>query len=110
MKKVFISGAYSASTEEGILRNVNEAIDMGNYLIGLGYNVFVPHLSHLQHQRQEQTYEKWMDICFDWILCCDYLLRLPNESPGGDREVAFAIKNNIPVFYNADELTIYDLI
>ena len=104
MIRIYVAGPYTADTPEKILANVNKAVDVGNQLLDLGFNVFVPHLSHYQHERKHQDYEKWLEIDFDWILACDCLLRLEGKSSGGDREVKYAEENNIPVFYSLKEL------
>ena len=100
----YIAAPYTAPTEELKVQNVNNAIKIGNELIDLGFNVFVPHLSHYQHTMKNQPYEKWMEIDFDWLSSCDYLIRLSGESKGADREVEFALAHNIKVFYSVQDL------
>ena len=55
-----------------------------------------------------RPYEDWIRLDKEWVLRCDYLLRLPGESNGADGEVQLAVKNNIPVFYSIMELTAYN--
>ena len=38
------------------------------------------------------------------ILKCDAVLRLPGKSKGADSDVLIALQNNIPVFYELDDL------
>ena len=57
-------------------------------------------------------YEQWMDFDFSLIEHCDAVVRLNAEhgeyfqehSPGADREVEFALRNDIPVFYGIEAL------
>ena len=44
-------------------------------------------------------YERWMEYDYGWLAVCDALLRLPGTSRGATREVRFANKRGIPVFY-----------
>ena len=97
---IYVAGPYSGDAQG----NTDRAIDVGNRLINVGFNVYVPHLSHYMHARQQRHYEDWMRIDFDWITRCDALYRMPGDSSGGDREVEFAKKMHIPVFYSVEAL------
>jgi len=101
---VYVAGAYSAPTEERVRANVNAALDAGDLLEDAGLRAFVPHLSHYRHLRRPRDYEHWMSIDFDWITRCDALLRLPSQSSGGDREVEFATRYGMPVFYDVEHV------
>lgn len=91
---VYVAGPYSKGD---VMVNIREAMRMGQVLIDAGYVVFVPHLSAFQHLVDHRPYREWLDYDFRVILCCDAVLRLPGESPGADEEVAFAVRNGIPV-------------
>jgi hypothetical protein len=43
---------------------------------------------------------------FEWLKCCDAVLRLPGESTGADREVALAKELGIPVYYSIADIPI----
>ena len=49
-------------------------------------------------------YEEMMEYCFETILRCGAILRLPGKSSGADREVEFARDNNIPVYISVDQV------
>jgi hypothetical protein len=51
-----------------------------------------------------RPYQDWIKFDLDWILKCDYLLRLDGESKGADDEVGFASEHNIPVFYQIEAM------
>jgi hypothetical protein len=71
----------------------------------LGCIPFCPHLTALwDFVDQSMGYEDWMQICFAWIPQCHGVMRIPGESSGADREVAFAESLGIPVFYSLDEI------
>jgi len=105
MKKVYVAGPYS-SGDTAV--NVAEAIKAGNRIVAAGHAPFVPHLCHFMHMLEPQHYEVWMKIDFAWVTACDALVRLPGDSPGADREVALALKNNIPVYFGVDEFLTSD--
>jgi hypothetical protein len=56
------------------------------------------------HLAFPKSYEEWMARDFDLVAGCDALFRMPGESPGADREVAFAESNGILVFEDKDRL------
>jgi hypothetical protein len=43
--------------------------------------------------------EHWLAWDFQWLSVCDALVRLPGESKGADREVAFCAERGVPVFH-----------
>ena len=74
-----------------------------NTLIEAGIIPFVPHttlLIQLLHPREQNF---WYDYDLYLLDRCDYLLRLPGESPGADIEVAYAHRHDIPVFEGTAE-------
>jgi nucleoside 2-deoxyribosyltransferase len=101
---VYVAGPYSAPTPEAIEANVATAIDAGNILIDAGLDVRIPHLSHFQHARKARHYEAWMALDFRELARCDALFRVHGDSPGADREVAFAETQGLPVFHSIAEV------
>ena len=84
--------------------NVRNAVMWAEVLWHAGYDALVPHLGAFWHMHYHHTYEEWMRLDFNYLLRCDALYRLPGESPGSDREVAFAKERGIPVFEDMDTL------
>ena len=101
MKKVFISSPYTLGD---VSANVRKQMDVFDELMDLGFAPFCPLLFHFQHIVHPRQYEDWLQIDLEYLSVCDYLLRLPGESAGADREVEFAKANNIPVAYSIAEL------
>ena len=101
MIKVYISSPYS---EGDPIENVKRQTDMANILIDLGYNPFIPLLSHYIHIENPKPYFTWLRILSDWIPACDALLRLPGNSQGADFEEHLAKICDVPVFYSVEEL------
>ena len=87
MRHVYVAGPYTAPTPEGVVRNVEVAIDAANRLLDAGLWPYVPHLSHYLHARKARDYEAWLGLDLAVLGRMDALLRLPGESRGADREV-----------------------
>lgn len=101
MIKVYIASPYTLGD---VAVNVKRQIDVADELILLGFAPYVPLYSHFQHMVHPRPYETWIKLDLEWVKVCDCLLRLEGESSGADKEVEFARKNGIPVFYSFREL------
>ena len=101
MIKVYIASPY---TKGDAAVNVKRQIDTANKLMNIGYVPFTPLLYHFQHMIHPRPSEDWMIIDLEWLECCTCLLRLDGESPGADREVAYAKQKGIPVFHSIDDI------
>ena len=105
MKKVFISGPY---TMGDVAQNVKNAMDIANDLINLGYAPYCPHLTHFLHMNHYQDYGTWLRLDLSFLEGCQYLIRLPGDSSGADKEVELAKSRGLPIFYSLDELVAYE--
>lgn len=101
MKIVYIACPYTLGD---VAVNVRNSFEMAEQLANLEFLTFNPLQSHFQHMVFPHTWDYWMDLDLNWLRKCDCLLRLSGESKGADREVAFALDNNIPVYYTVKEL------
>lgn len=105
---VYVSGPLTA--EGKYFQNIGNALDAATELLQAGLAPYVPHLNYFWEAQAgsavnwENNYRVWIDMDFAWIDKCDALLRLPGASGGGDREVAYAQRNGIPVFYNVQDV------
>jgi hypothetical protein len=90
----YISGPYSNGDTAIHVRNAMEAYHI---LSDRGYYPYCPHVTHFLHMHHPRGYEFWMDQDLLWVAKCDFLVRLPGESSGADREVNRAIELKIPV-------------
>jgi hypothetical protein len=94
MLKVYVAGPLSGN----VAANVRAALLAAGRVLDLGCAPFVPHATWLWDLVAPRPYEDWIAYDLVWVAACDCLLRLPGHSPGGDREVAFALAHGIPVF------------
>lgn len=103
MKKlVYIAGPL---TKGDVAINIRNATSVWKRLRLSGLiTPICPHWSFLADIVGCVNYESWMDYDFDLIQRCDAILRIPGESSGADREVAFAKRHRIPVFTSETEL------
>lgn len=95
MRRVYIAGPY---TQGDTAINVRTALGAAQELLLAGWAPYVPHLTHFWHLVYPGPYEHWAALGIVWLEVADALVRLPGESPGADREVAFARDHGIPVY------------
>lgn len=85
---------------------VRESMPVFEWLLDHDYTPFMPQWSVIAEIVKSLPYEKWMEYDLRVIRYCDALVRLLGESPGADRECAFAEEIGIPVFqWDADGMT-----
>ena len=99
--KVYVAGPYTGGD---VVVNVRSAIAACDKLLELGLAPFCPHLFHFWHLLFPHSYQEWLDLDNQFVICCDALLRIPGRSDGADQEVELARRNNIPVFYTIEQL------
>lgn len=105
-KFVYIAGPY---TDPDLVVNTHSAIIAGNIAAERGYCVFIPHQTLLWHMIKPHDYEFWMQQDLGWITKCDYLIRLPGDSVGADREVELAKGLGIQVFNSPFQLPVINI-
>ena len=96
-KLVYIASPY---TFGDLAVNVRRQIFNAEYIRDAGFVPEVPLLSHFWHMISPHNYEYWMQLDLDKLEHCDCLVRLSGESKGADREVEYAKKLGIPVYYS----------
>ena len=99
--RIYIAGPYTAPDP---CINTNVALKMADTLWELGYAPFVPHLCHFWHTMSPHPYEMWTEYVAEFLSSCDAVLRIPGDSTGSDKEVAYAKNLGIPVFYSLSTL------
>jgi hypothetical protein len=105
---VFVTGPYSAPTEEGVRRNIERAIETGRVVFRKGYYALVPHLLvrpfyDPADDAGEFGYEPLMQYTLSLVPRCDLLL-LYDHSPGADREWRLAESLGKPVYFSVRDL------
>jgi hypothetical protein len=101
---IYIAGPYSSDP----VGNTRRAIEAGERCWDMGGAPIVPHLSMLWDLLEPSPHSTWMERDLQVIARCDAAIRLAGESPGADREVAYARELVIPVYVqNADDDGLY---
>jgi len=98
--KVYVAGPYTPDPKA----NVRIAIEWAEELLRLGFYPFIPHLSHYWHAVHPHDYEVWLDYDLEWLKACDCVFRFGGQSPGADREIAYAEKLGKSVYYDLNDL------
>ena len=98
---VYISSPYTKG-DQAI--NVRNQMVMTDELMTKGFCTITPLYTHFQHMIRPRNYEDWMKVDLELVRRCDVVLRLPGESSGADKEVAYAEKLGIPVVHALWEL------
>jgi len=100
--RVYVAGPLTAGKT---LKNIPNAIKVGNDLLERGFVPFIPHLNVFwEFIYPHHPDSVWLAYDKQWLGVCHALLRLPGESPGADGEVDFAAERDIPVFYHISDL------
>lgn len=102
---VYVSGPIT--TGGNVPVNVRRGIEAAVSLMDLGYVAICPHEKAFgMEMLSPRSYEEWMEYDFRCIEASDAVFRMPGESVGGDREVEYAVKIGVPVYYSLDMLTL----
>lgn len=106
--KIYVAGAYSASTWEDKQVNTDKAVEIGVQLILKGHNPFIPHLTHYVDKMAIDNninipWEKWIQIDDEWLCLCDGFL-LISHSRGADMELKRAKELGKKIYYSLDEI------
>lgn len=100
MAKVFIIGPYQSDPPAG----VRNAIAAADWLIDLGLVPVIPHLTLYWDIVSPKPRECWLWYAQALLRGCDFALRLPGKSDGGDIEQWLAKYRRIPVFHSISAL------
>lgn len=101
--RIYIIGPISYNPERGLKR----ALETAELLIGLGFNVFVPHLfTKWDELLYKHPWDFWMEFDDQWMELCHAVFYIDPEieSKGSLLEVAAAARRDIPVFTDIDNL------
>lgn len=113
MIKCYIASPYSNGDKQ---ENVNLQMDVANELLNHGYAPFVPTLSHYMELRNPRKEHDWLKLDFEFLACCDVLIRIRPlkddveiASAGADKEEAYARSLGIPTFsfHTIEEMCLY---
>lgn len=102
MKKVYLSGKYSSSTQQGILDNISHALHHAVIVAKAGVHPIVPHTSF----PGAATYGAVMQVCRAQLLDCHAIYLIPGweDSPGAVQERDWAVSVGMPVLNSIHEV------
>ena len=108
MKKVYIAGALN-SDAVGYIKNMNTMLVHADVVRRAGFAVYVPCLDFVMGLLSgDYQYHDYFNNSQPFLLSCDAVYVCPHSenSKGTQSEIETAIKNNIPVVWNVDELRV----
>ena len=100
MKKLIYIAAPYAHPDP--IENTNKVIKIAEQVIQAGHIPYIPHLNLLWHIVVPHPPEFWYAYDLAILKRCDALLLVEGLSEGVEREVQFAIDNNILIIYGID--------
>lgn len=99
--RIYIACPYSKGD---IAMNVRNACLAADEVAAKGHYPFIPILTHFWHMINPHPYEFWLDQDMEWLKVCDAVLRLPGESVGADKEVAWAQEHGLMIYHSVFEI------
>lgn len=96
MIKIYIASPY---TKGDVAVNVRESLRLADYIASQDVWVKPPLLTHFWHMLFPRPYEFWLKYDMEELRHCTAVVRMAGESNGADKEVAEAIKLDMPVHY-----------
>jgi hypothetical protein len=93
----------------GLEKGIHMAVVAAEQLVAEGFVPYLPQLQALWNMisPKDDIYGYFLKMDFTWIDVCDALLRLPGESYGGDKEVAYCLGIGKPVFYSITDVRLW---
>jgi len=109
MKLIYVSGKYTEDTSSLVQLNIEKAEEAAIQLIGKGWGVFTPHKNSAHYEKYKEeypnmTWDYFMEFSIEMLKRHDAIFMLNNwkDSEGGVIEHDYALKNNIPIYYEKD--------
>lgn len=99
MELIYLSGPISSDNEIGIYKNIVKAAEICALLRIEGYSVICPHTSSMFHGSM-LDHDKWIKQDIRQLQVCTkmFLMEGWEYSVGCNKEIDFALKNNIPIY------------
>jgi hypothetical protein len=106
--RIYVAGAYTASTKYDVEKNVQKAIDVGLALFQKGHFPFIPHLTHYVDIRGKEcnnapSWIEYMMRDLAWLHVADALYFI-GRSQGADIELEAAYEDGLDIYYALSEV------
>lgn len=99
---VYVSGPYTDHATESVERNINDARRVAIELWERGHVALCPHLNTAHFEQDcACTYGQYLEGDLALLARCDAIVMLPrwSESKGARRELDYALRRSILVYY-----------
>jgi hypothetical protein len=107
MKRVYVAGAYGASTVNDVMGNMRRGLQLSAEVLRHGFAVYSPWTDCLLHFHQEFTIEECYSYSMPWLEVSDAVVVVEKNretSRGTQSEIKRASELGIPVFFSKEEL------
>lgn len=101
--RIYVSGPITLGNRT---ENVENAIQVGRELVGMGFSPYIPHLFDFC-QWDDIKHDEWMQLDLTWLFTSDAMYRIAGHSNGADQEEEFCQKYKIPIFHTIEDLKKY---
>jgi nucleoside 2-deoxyribosyltransferase len=98
-KLVYVSGPYTAPTDNEINENIQRAEDIAVMLMRNGFDVITPHKNTAGYQQYEFTHERYLEQDINILSRCDAIIMMNGwrYSKGACIEMEYAREKKIPI-------------
>jgi len=105
MKVIYIAGKYRDRNEWEVTQNIRKAEEVAVFIWKNGGIAICPH-KNTAYFGGICPDEVWLQGDLEIIKRCDAIFAIPNwiDSNGAKQEINFALKNNVPVLNEEEEL------
>lgn len=107
MKRVYVAGAYSATSVLEVFDNMRRGMRLAHMVLKCGFAPFVPWFDYQFSLISDMTIEEYYEYSLAWLEASDAVVVQPigaEDSKGTQAEIARANELGIPVFQE-DEIS-----
>ena len=108
-KRVYVAGAYNADNVITVLDNMRKGMRVATVLLQNGLSPFCPwldyHFQLMLRDGESLSIDDYYRYSIDWLDVSDCMLVIPGyeNSKGTLKEVEFAERKGIPVYYDLEK-------
>ncbi|MCK5017483.1 MAG: DUF4406 domain-containing protein [Candidatus Peribacteraceae bacterium] len=84
--------------------NVRQCLQFAEELFTKGYTPIAPVLTWFWDIVHYHSHEDWLEYAFGLVAVSDAVLRVPGVSEGADMELDYAVRHDIPIYTDINDL------